>query len=103
MVSEQSGANCGTLMSCGWSLSTKNKKATPHGIREGASSCGCRDHVRGGWLGDHMPEYVLYIAYGLLVVGVAACLAFVARNFEDEDLPEPHSKQPVRSHNPRGW
>ena len=53
-------------------------------------------------MGDHMPEYVLYIAYGLLVVGVAACLAFVARNFEDEDLPEPHSKQPVRSHNPHG-
>ena len=76
-------------------------KTVAHGIREGASSCGCRDHVRGGWLGDHMPEYLLYVAYTLLVVGVAACLAFIARNFEDED-PAPHSKQPVQSHNPRG-
>jgi hypothetical protein len=56
---------------------------------------------RGHLLGDHMPEYLLYVAYTLLVVGVAACLAFIARNFEDED-PAPHSKQPVQSHNPRG-
>jgi hypothetical protein len=32
-----------------------------------------------------VPEFVLYGAYALFVIGVVACLAFIARNFEDED------------------
>jgi hypothetical protein len=38
--------------------------------------------------GMHVPDYLLFVAYGLFAVAVIACLAFVARNFEDED-PQP--------------
>jgi hypothetical protein len=42
---------------------------------------------RGTWSGDdQVPEILVYLAYGLFAAGVLACLAFVARNFEDEDL-----------------
>jgi hypothetical protein len=36
----------------------------------------------------HVPEYLLFVAYVLFAVAIIACLAFVARNFEDED-PQP--------------
>jgi hypothetical protein len=42
-----------------------------------------------------VPEYLLYVAYGLFAAGVLACLAFVARNFEDEES-EPQTKQSTR-------
>jgi hypothetical protein len=42
----------------------------------------------GHWWGTHVPDYLLLFAYGLFAVAVIACLAFVARNFEDED-PQP--------------
>jgi hypothetical protein len=42
-----------------------------------------------------VPEYMLYVAYGLFAAGVLACLAFVARNFEDEE-PESQTKQSTR-------
>ena len=32
-----------------------------------------------------MPDYLLYGAYGLLAVGVIACLAFIGNCFENED------------------
>ena len=32
-----------------------------------------------------MPDYLLYIAYGLLTVGVVACLSYIANSFEAED------------------
>ena len=36
-------------------------------------------------MGDHVPDYLLYGAYGLLAVGVIACLAFIGNCFENED------------------
>jgi hypothetical protein len=38
--------------------------------------------------GTHVPDYLLFVVYALFAVAVIACLAFVARNFEDED-PQP--------------
>jgi hypothetical protein len=36
-----------------------------------------------------VPEYLLYVAYALFGLAVVACVAFVAKNFEDEEvLPE---------------
>jgi hypothetical protein len=35
--------------------------------------------------GDHVPDYLLYGAYGLLAVAVIACLAFIAKSFEGDD------------------
>jgi hypothetical protein len=32
-----------------------------------------------------VPEYLLFAAYGLLAVGVVACLAFFANTFYDDD------------------
>jgi hypothetical protein len=32
-----------------------------------------------------MPDYLLFAAYGLLAIGVTACLVFIAKSFEDED------------------
>ena len=43
--------------------------------------------------GMHVPDYLLFVAYGLFAVGVIACLAFVARNFEDEDPQLRRSKR----------
>jgi hypothetical protein len=40
---------------------------------------------RGHRSGDHVPEYVLFAAYGLLAVGVVACLALFANTFYDDD------------------
>jgi hypothetical protein len=30
-------------------------------------------------------DYLLFVAYGLLAIGVIGCLAFIANSFEDED------------------
>ena len=34
---------------------------------------------------SHVSNHLLFAAYALLVIGVVVCLAYVAKNFEDED------------------
>jgi hypothetical protein len=33
-----------------------------------------------------VPDYVLYLVYGLLTVGVVGCLGYIANSFEGEDV-----------------
>ena len=40
---------------------------------------------RGTRSGVHVPDYLLFVAYGLLAIGVIGCLAFIANSFEDDD------------------
>jgi hypothetical protein len=32
-----------------------------------------------------VPNYLLFAAYGIFVIGVLACLFYVAKSFEDDD------------------
>jgi hypothetical protein len=41
-----------------------------------------------------VPDYVLYLVYGLLTVGVVGCLGYIANSFEGEDV---NTKDPDQS------
>ena len=45
----------------------------------------CDESLQRGRKGDHVPGYLLLLAYGLLALGVVGCLAFIANSFEDEE------------------
>jgi hypothetical protein len=38
----------------------------------------------GTWSGDQVPGYALIFSYGLLALGVLACVVIIAKSFEDE-------------------
>jgi hypothetical protein len=43
-----------------------------------------------------MPDYMRYLVYGLLTVGIVGCLGYIANSFEGEDVKTKDTDQSAR-------